>query len=196
MRGQAAKLTTAALMAALTAAGAFLVLPIGPVPVTMQTCVVFMAGAVLGSRWGALSQTAYVLMGLIGLPVFAGGRGGLGVVLSPTFGYLIGFIPAAFVTGRGVERRSPAPWRRLVVAMAGGLAVLYACGVAYLYIYLNRVVGQPSSWPVVLNLGLWPFLPFDALKIALAAAVTLALQRRRPGDAEGARPVRRRIGRP
>ena len=88
----------ASLMAALTSVSAYIILPIGPVPITMQTCFVLLSRAVLGSRWGAGSQMVYICLGLAGIPVFASGTSGLGVVLSPTFGYIGGFVLAAFLT--------------------------------------------------------------------------------------------------
>lgn len=174
-----ARMTTAALMAALTAVSAYLVIPIGVVPVTMQSGVVLVSGALLGSRWGALSQAVYVSMGLIGVPVFAGGRSGPGMVLSPTFGYLAGFIAAAFVTGWCVERRSSMTFLRLVLAMLAGLAALDALGLLYLYVYLRFIAGLAASWGTVFKLGLIPFLPFDGIKIALAVALVAGIMRRK-----------------
>lgn len=171
------RMTTAALMAALTAVSAYLMIPIGVVPITMQSCVVLMAGALLGSRWGALSQAVYVSMGLMGAPVFAGGRGGPGVVLSPTFGYLIGFVGAAFVTGWCLEHRVVMTLPRLVLAMVAGLVVLDAFGLVYLYVHLRFITGQAASWSTVLKLGLFPFLPFDGIKIALAAALVTGVRK-------------------
>ena len=112
------RLATASLMAALTAVSAYVTLPIGPVPITMQTCFVLLSGAVLGSRWGAGSQIVYVCLGLAGIPVFAGGMSGPGVVLSPTFGYIAGFVLAAFLTGR-YPAHHHSPYRRRHAVGAG-----------------------------------------------------------------------------
>ena len=87
------------LFAALTAIGAWISIPIPPVPFTFQVLFVLLAGAVLGSARGGLSQIVYVLLGVIGLPVFAGGASGPGVLFGPTGGYIFGFIVAAFVVG-------------------------------------------------------------------------------------------------
>jgi len=89
----------ASLMAALTAAGAYLAIPIGPVPIILQNLFVFLSGLLLGPRWGAASIGVYLLAGALGLPVFAGGVGGIGRFAGPTGGYLLGFLPAVYVIG-------------------------------------------------------------------------------------------------
>ena len=146
-------------------------IPLQPVPITGQTLGVLLAGAVLGSRLGALSLAAYLAEGLAGLPVFAGGTNawtptrtpGVPVILGPTAGYLVGFVAAAYVVGWLAERG----WDRRVLtaalAMVVGNLVIYALGLAG----LARFVPAGSLLPF----GLLPFLPGDALKIALAAAV-------------------------
>ncbi|MCS7050082.1 MAG: biotin transporter BioY [Thermomicrobium sp.] len=135
-------------------------LPFTPVPITGQTFAVLLVGAVLGSRRGAVSMALYVAEGLVGLPVFAGGKAGLAVLLGPTGGYLLGFIAAAFVTGwlaeRGWDRRP----LTTAFAMALGNVVIYLFGVSWLAVF----VGLERA-PL---LGLVPFLPGDALKIVLA----------------------------
>nr|WP_269848331.1 biotin transporter BioY [Methanosarcina horonobensis] len=94
------KMVFASLFAALTAAGAYIQIPIpfSPVPVTLQVFFVLLAGSMLKSKWGSLSMVVYTLLGIAGLPVFAGGSSGLGVLLGPTGGYIFGFILAAFLT--------------------------------------------------------------------------------------------------
>ena len=104
------KLVYTALFAALTAAGAFLRIPMGFSSVTLQYLFTAMAGLLLGRRWGAVSQAVYVLLGLVGLPIFTMG-GGLGYVFQPTFGFLLGLIPAAWVVGRVCgDSLAPAVW--------------------------------------------------------------------------------------
>jgi biotin transport system substrate-specific component len=93
----------AAMFGAATAMGAYIMIPLPPVPITLQTLFVVLAGALLGGRLGALSQVVYLLLGIIGLPVFHGGKGGLGILLGPTGGYLVGFIAAAYVVGKLIE---------------------------------------------------------------------------------------------
>jgi biotin transport system substrate-specific component len=97
----------ASMFGSLTAIGAYIMIPLPPVPITFQTLFLNLAGALLGGYLGALSQVVYILLGVIGLPVFAGGKAGLGVLLGPTGGYLFGFVLAALVVGKGYRRRRP-----------------------------------------------------------------------------------------
>lgn len=169
------KLVYVSLFAALTAAGAFLRLPLGMVSVTAQFLITAMAGAVLGAKWGAVSQAVYVALGLLGLPIFTMG-GGFGYVLQPTFGFLLGLIPAAYVIGRiATEHATP---RRMVLACLAGLAVLYVVGLPYMALILNGYLHSDFSFSKLLMVGCVPFLPFDAVKVILAAIVCPAVQRR------------------
>ncbi|RZW12719.1 MAG: biotin transporter BioY, partial [Desulfobulbaceae bacterium] len=90
----------ASLMATLTAVGAYIAIPIGPVPIVLQNLFVMLAGLLLGGRWGLTSVGVYLLAGAVGLPVFAGGTGGIGKFIGPTGGYLLGFAAAAYVIGK------------------------------------------------------------------------------------------------
>lgn len=164
-------------MAALTVVGAYITLPIGPVPITMQTFFVLLSGAVLGGRWGAGSQIVYVCLGLAGIPVFAGGMSGPGIVVSPTFGYLAGFILGAFLTGTYLERFTRSSIRHLAVGMLLGQAAIFACGLLYLYAYLNFFAGVETTWPAAMTVGLLPFIPLGLFKLILAVAVARTLSK-------------------
>lgn len=171
----ARKLVYVALFAALTAAGAFLRLPLGMVSVTAQFLVTAMAGALLGAKWGAVSQGVYVALGLLGLPIFTMG-GGFGYVLQPTFGFVLALIPAAWVIGRVTgEHTTP---RRMVVACLAGLGVVYAIGLPYMALICNGYLHQNLPFFRLMMVGCVPFLPFDAVKVLLAAIVCPVLQRR------------------
>jgi len=168
----------ASLFAALTAVGAFLAIPIGPVPIVLQNMFVFLAGLLLGGRWGLASVGVYLLAGACGLPVFAGGLGGISRFIGPTGGYLIGYLPAVFLIGTMSQKANP----RIisdVLAMICGTLVLYVCGVSWLKIVSGM---SPAK---ALALGMYPFLIGDALKIAAAAVIARALRPvvRVPGDA-------------
>jgi len=93
----------ASLFSTLTALGAYISIPISHVPITLQTFFVYLAGAILGSKLALLSQIIYILIGIIGFPVFAYGKAGFGVLIGPTGGYLIGFIIGAYIIGRMIE---------------------------------------------------------------------------------------------
>lgn len=139
-------------------------LPFSPVPVTGQTFAVLMLGALLGARRGSLAVAAYIIEGCAGLPVFASARAGLSILLGPTGGYLVGFIAAAYITGslaeRGWDRRAAST----ILAMVLGNVAIYACGL----IWLSCLTGLSKT---VLVGGLYPFIPGDLLKIALAAVL-------------------------
>ncbi|MDR3375003.1 MAG: biotin transporter BioY [Ancalomicrobiaceae bacterium] len=147
--------------------------PFFPVPATLTTLVVVLIGAFYGSRLGAATILAYLTEGLAGLPVFAGTpeKGiGLAYMVGPTGGYLIGYVAAAFLVGLLVERG----WGRSIVAMIGavfaGNVALYAAGIAWL--------GYLIGFDKAITYGLVPFLAADALKILIAAAITVAASRR------------------
>ncbi len=138
-------------------------LPFTPVPITGQTFAVLLVGAVLGSRRGAASLLLYLIQGLLGLPVFAGGASSLAYLLGPTGGYLVGFVVAAGLVGllaaRGLDRRIPSA----LLAFLAGEAVIYLFGVTWLTVFLGiqRAIAA----------GLLPFLVGDAIKLAAAGLV-------------------------
>jgi biotin transport system substrate-specific component len=165
----------AVLFAAVTSATApvDLVHPLVPnVPITLQTLWVFLAGVVLGPVWAGVSFVLYVLSGLVGLPVFAGGNSGLGVVLGPTGGFIVGFPVAASVVGlvaHGVDGLTPpgdVSVPRLVAAMVAGSAVIYGFGA------VGFAVVQSIGLLAAVSAVVVPFLPVGAVKVAVAVAVT------------------------
>jgi biotin transport system substrate-specific component len=137
-------------------------LPFTPVPVTGQTFAALFCGAALGSRRGAAAQMLYLAAGCAGLPVYAGG--GSGLPLMPSGGYLLGFIAAAYLVGKLVERGWDRRVRTAALAMALGNGVIYLFGLPWLALYVR---GGPAA---VVGQGLLPFIPGDLLKLALAAA--------------------------
>jgi biotin transport system substrate-specific component len=164
----------ASLFAGLTAVGAQIVLPFPLVPMTLQTFFVLLSGILLGARGGVLAQTLYVLMGLLGLPVFAGGSGGPQTLFSPTFGFLVGFIAAAWIGGRIVElpTKSESPWR-YILASAVALVVIYVFGVAGVFLNLNYLAGKPISMLATLKIALLPFLVPDLLKGTVVSLIAI-----------------------
>ena len=166
-----------ALFAALTAVGAFLKIPFPLSAITLQFFFTAMAGTLLGKKYGALSQAVYVLLGLVGVPIFALG-GGFSYVFQPTFGFLLGLIPSAWVIGSLAKR--PLTFWRSVVAMLAGLAVLYAIGVPYMALIANAYLGKGLTFWQVLKNGMLIYLPGDMLKIAAGSALSCAVTRRLP----------------
>ena len=162
----------AAMFGAATAAGAYLIIPLPPVPVTLQTFFMALAGALLGARLGAMSQVVYVLLGIIGLPVFAGGKAGLGVLLGPTGGYLVGFVAGAWLIGRLLQAGGRPGTARIAAAVAAGYALVYAFGVAGLFLIARLSLLE------ALSVGVAPFLIGDVLKVAAVTLLTLKLRDR------------------
>ena len=127
-----------AMFGAITAIGAYIVIPLPLVPITLQTFFVSLAAALLGGALGALSQVVYVLIGVLGLPVFAGGKGGFGVLMGPTGGYLAGFIVGAYIIGKLIEMKKNPGFVWMVSAMLIGHVALYTLGVGQL-MFVRRV---------------------------------------------------------
>jgi biotin transport system substrate-specific component len=149
----------------LMALSAQVVIPLGPVPITGQTFVVMLAGALLGSRLGAMAMIAYLIEGASGLPFFAGGAGGVAHLMGQTGGYLIAFPAAAFITGAFAEQGWDRKYVTAVAAMAAGSAVIIVFGCLW-FSFLTR-----TSPLVAFQFTVLKFIPGDIIKIALAAAV-------------------------
>ena len=161
------KMSMASLFAALIAVGAFIriPLPISPVPITLQVLFIFLAGALLGARWAFMSVIIYLLLGILGLPVFSGGSSGIGVLFGPTGGYLAGFAAAALIIGALSGKWGTSSVLLNVVCMSAGLFTIYLLGAGYLMHVTNI-----SAESAVL-LGVAPFLPGDLLKLALSSLI-------------------------
>jgi biotin transport system substrate-specific component len=149
-----------ALFAALTAIGGFIKIPIPYVPFTLQIVSVYLAGCLLGPKYGMLSQLVYVLIGLAGAPVFAEG-GGLGYVFKPTFGYLIGFILGAYVNGWFIQRFKFAKVASIFLANFSSLLVVYLIGCLWLYASMKFVVEKPFTIGQTLLFGFALPVPGD-----------------------------------
>jgi biotin transport system substrate-specific component len=148
--------------------GAFVRIPFPLLPVTLQPFFCAFSGILLGSRLGALSQLIYVALGLIGLPVFSQG-GGIMYILTPSFGFLLGFIAGAFVTGRVSELLKKRSLPSNFASVMAGLAVIYALGIPYMYVILAFYTGKPDAnlWFVVTtNL---PYLVKDLVLFSVVA---------------------------
>jgi len=182
----AQSLLISALFAALIAVGALIRIPLPPVPFTLQTLFIYLAAGLLGPKTGFLSPSIYLLIGLLGLPVFSGG-GGISYILQPQFGYLLG-MPAAglvmgllarkFVISRGKTiRKSSGLMIRISLIYAAGTVIIYAFGIAYLIYYTAVIIGQQIDIIHLVWIGSIIFLPTDIIKIAAAAWLTIRLNR-------------------
>ena len=164
-----------ALFTALVAAGAFIKIPVPVVPFTLQFLFTMLAGLVMGGRLGAISVGLYTALGLIGLPIFAEG-GGIWYVFKPSFGYIIGFIIASFVTGRMVEKLRELKISRILAANFIGLLIVYGVGMAYYYVICNYVINTPIGfWPLFLYCFLMA-VPGDICLCFLAAFLAKRLK--------------------
>ncbi|MCD8329543.1 MAG: biotin transporter BioY [Lachnospiraceae bacterium] len=157
-----------AMFVALIAVGAFIRIPIPVVPFTLQYLFTMLAGLLLGGKRGAGTVCVYILLGLLGLPIFASG-GGIGYIFQPSFGYIPGFALGAWVTGT-IAGRTPRPgFRLLLIADFAGLAVVYLCGMVYYYLISNLYLNSPIGlWPLFLYCFLLA-VPGDAVLCVLGA---------------------------
>lgn len=178
----ATRVQTAALFVALITAGSFVAVPLpgSPVPIVLQNLFVLLAGVVLPPGWAALSAAVYLLLGAVGLPVFAGATGGIAHFAGPTGGFLLSYPVVAAVTGWILGNHSPSPRQsgtgRLVVAVSVGFLLVYAFGVPWLALTTGMAPGA------ALLAGMVPFLPGDALKavaiVVLVRSVPSSVWRR------------------
>jgi biotin transport system substrate-specific component len=161
-----------AAFAAATAFGARLEIPNDPVPYTLQTLVVLLAGALLGLRNGTLSQLLYLSAGVLGVPVFAGGAFGIAQLLGPTGGYLVSFPIAAAVVGYLVPQRRGLLW--IMGSMTAGLFVVFFCGTLHLYAFALH------DWGLAVQSGFLIFSWWDIVKLVAAATTYHEISKRWP----------------
>lgn len=164
------RISLVALFAALTAGGAWISIPIPPVPVVLSNLVATLSGVVLGPIWGGLAVALYLVLGALGLPVFAGGSGGVGVFAGPTGGFLIGFLLSAVVAGLLADRRNFGVVRNTLAVLAG-FVVLYAIGLPWLDAMVDRIEGL---WAAVVAMA--PYMLGDAAKAVVGSLVLYALR--------------------
>ncbi|MBC7333992.1 MAG: biotin transporter BioY [Actinobacteria bacterium] len=176
-------------------ANSFFYLPFTPVPVTMQVFTVLISSIILGSRWAFMSQFWYIIMGISGLPVFAGFKSGIGVLAGPTGGYIIGFLVSSFVSGYIYESSrisgnrldsKPGNIHKKNVTLAyfiscmAGLSIIYLFGYFHLLGYLYMITLQ-ASFPSLLikafELGVKPFIIIDLLKISGILALVKTIEK-------------------
>lgn len=158
----------AAAIAVLTWVGASIVVPIQPVPITLQTLFVLLAGSAVGRAYGTLGQALYIGAGALGIPVFAGGAAGLGILAGPTGGYLASFIVAPFVVA--VLLGGSGSIVRQTLAFVAGTLVIFAAGVGHLALFYTH------DLTLALRVGLLPFLPGAAFKIVAAVSIHRSYQ--------------------
>lgn len=159
------------LFTALIAVGAFIRIPLPVTVFSLQFTFVLLSGMILGSRAGALSSLLYVVIGLIGFPVFTEG-GGIGYMLKPTFGYLIAFIAASFIVGLTREKYGTKSVSKLIAGCILAMIITYAIGTVYTYFILKYVAHTPIPYIACLA-SLFPFAfvkdLFSCIIVSIAA---------------------------
>lgn len=172
LTGRAAvRIAECALFVVLMVVSAFIRIPFPPVPLTFQTVVAVLAGLMLGPGYGTAAVAVYVFMGLLGLPVFTNG-GGFAYVLEPTFGYILGFVAAAFVAGLVRGRSLALP--RLIIAALAGFLVNYLIGVPYFMVIWHFYMHNGGLWGAVLTYNVL-YMPKDVVLCVLSAFLARTL---------------------
>ena len=155
---------------ALAVAGAFLRIPLPFMSVTFQMLFALLAGIILGPVRGMIAMTVYLTLGLIGLPVFSLG-GGIGYILQPSFGFILGFIPGAYISGITYSKLSSKPYSKTLWAYFAGSAVIYTLGIAYMYLILEFYIEKPGVSLTAILISMLPYLGKDIILGLLAAAM-------------------------
>lgn len=164
------RLTLAALLCTLLCVCSQIQIPLPPIPISLSLLAVHTAGALLGASWGAAAVSCYVLLGAVGVPVFAGFGGGLSALFGPTGGFLFGYIASAAVTG-ALVRRFGFTRKSLILSMAAGTLACYLPGTAWF------MITSHTHFTAALSACVLPFLPGDLLKILCAALLAARLQK-------------------
>ena len=168
------KIALTALFAALTAAGTFIAVPVGPVPIVLQNLFALLSGLILGPHLGTAAVGLFLLAGILNFPVFAGAQGGIARFAGPTGGFLVGYLLAALTAGVLLGKPKPnetTPLPRLIPAVFLGLLVVYIPGLCWL-----KISGS-LSWARALMAGFVPFIPGDTLKGIIAVLISRRLRR-------------------
>ncbi len=186
------QLLLAALFAALMCVSVFLRIPIPPTPLlfTLQTLVVFIAGIMLEPRYALASMLVYTLLGLVGLPVFSAG-GGLGYVLQPSFGFIIGFsLTVLFISltvrkkvialiSKSADKKTPLVLKTIGFSLLA-IAIMYVCGITYMYFMYNYYIGKTLSLGYIIVSATGIFILLDIAKFAVALPLSMAVLKRLP----------------
>ena len=164
------------MFAAFIAVCAWITIPVGVIPITLQTFAVFLCAVTLGAKRGTLSVLVYILIGAVGVPVFSGFKGGIGTLLGATGGYIVGFIFSAILTGILSEKFCKYSIIKNVLAMLAGLAVCYLFGTLwFMFVYTKST--EPTHFISVMMKCVVPFILPDIIKISLAAVLGTKLKK-------------------
>lgn len=164
-------LTLNALMIAFLAVASQITIPIQPVPITLQTLAVMLIGILLTPKNAFLTILGYIILGLIGLPIFSGFSGGPASILLPSFGFILAWLPAASLQSLYLERQEGVGIKELTVSAIINSFLTSLIGIIYMAFILNGYMGQNLSLSALLMLGFVPFIPGDLIKIGLAVFI-------------------------
>ena len=165
------------IFAALVIISSYIVIPIGPVPITMQPLTVLLAGFLLGPKGGALSIIIWILLGCIGLPVFNQGQAGITMLAGPTGGFIIGFVVTAYLAGYLTEKYYTESFVKNFGYLAIAMVVCYILGAIGFKLSFAYFLQKPMSWEKTMTLAIAPFLPFDIIKAAIVSYLGVKIRR-------------------
>lgn len=163
------EITLSAILLALLIVCSQLVIPIGPIPITLQTLAVLMMGYLLSPKNTLLTTSIYLIMGVSGLPVFAGFSGGFHMLLTPAFGFVLGFIPASYIQAKYLKSFSNLEMKHLLFSGFIASLITYLIGLTYMAGILNLYLDSQMNFTQILMVGLIPFIPGDLIKLAVAS---------------------------
>lgn len=162
---------------ALMIMSSYIVIPIGPVPHSMQPLMVMLSGFLLGPKWGSLGICTWILLGAFGLPVFNQGQAGLSMLVGPTGGFIFGFIGCSFLSGYLTRKYYSDSFIKNFSYLALAMLFCYILGAVGFKLSFAYFLHKPMSWEKTLLLAIAPFLPFDIIKAAITSYVGVKIRR-------------------
>ncbi len=159
------------LFTALVIISSYMVIPIGPVPHTLQPLVVILSGFLLGPKWGPISIITWIILGCLALPVFNQGQAGAVMLVGPTGGFIVGFVVLSWLVGKFTSNDLQAGLLKNFAYLACAMLVCYVIGLIGFKLSFTYFLQKPMSWEKSMLLAIAPFLPFDIIKAAIAAYV-------------------------
>lgn len=170
-------LMLAGLFATLLILSSYVVIPIGPVPITLQPFVVMLVGFLLGKKWGPISILVWIVLGCLGLPVFNQGQAGAVMLVGPTGGFILGFVVSAYLVGLFTERDQKASLVKNVGYLSLSMVVTYIIGLVGFMLSFTYFLEKPMTLERAVILAVAPFLPFDIIKAVIAAFVGMKVRK-------------------
>mgnify|MGYP003586906120 FL=1 len=167
----------AGIFAAFMIISSYIVVPIGPVPHTLQPLVVLLSGVLLGHKWGPISIIVWVVLGVLGLPVFNQGQAGAVMLIGPTGGFIFGFIVCSWLAGLLTEKNLQAGYAKTFFYLLIALIVAYILGLIGFMLSFQYFLHKPMTWEKSVLIAIAPFLPFDIIKAAIASYVGVKVRK-------------------